>query len=49
MYAQTITEKRHKNDKETNLAPARRLERQEFIECKWEDIRVGDFVKIVNE
>jgi phospholipid-transporting ATPase len=47
--ALVLAQKRHKNDKETNNAPARRLQNQQFIDCKWQDIHVGDFVKVHND
>lgn len=42
-------QKRRKNDKETNETKTHRLSNQRFVECLWQDIQVGDFVKVMND
>ena len=41
-----IMQKRYKNDKETNTQMTTVLQGGRFVPCKWEQLHVGDLVKV---
>jgi phospholipid-transporting ATPase len=41
-----MTQQRFKSAREENARMTRVLRAQQFINCRWKDIRVGDIVKI---
>lgn len=43
-----LSKKRHKKDAEINTRPTQLLRNGVFVDAEWQDVHIGDFVKIRN-